>query len=94
MNMLGRWKTLGRICSSRCCINYIISVNFALGMNAAETDGRITSRARDLSRKFAERLKDAAPGSTHGVAFLTVLAGLKDVARHLGNIAERIPSIS
>ena len=46
--------------------------------------------ARDLTRKFADRLKDSPGNTTHDMAFLTVMSAVKDVARHLENIAERI----
>lgn len=66
----------------------------AMELDATQAEAHIVGRARALSRKFAEELSKAAPDTPHDVAFLTVLSGLKDVARHLGNIAERIPSVS
>jgi hypothetical protein len=50
--------------------------------------------ARDLTRKFAEQLKNDSGSTSHDMAFLTVMSGIKDVARHLGNIAERLPGFA
>lgn len=51
---------------------------------------RIVEMARDLTRRFAHRLKETSGDAPHDMAFLTVMSAVKDVARHLKNIAERI----
>lgn len=38
-------------------------------------------------------MKDQGDGSKNDIAVLSVLSALRDIARHLGNIAVRIPSI-
>ena len=61
-----------------------------LALDPDASEKRIVEMARDLTRRFAHRLK-ASPGDIpHDMAFLTVMSAVKDVARHLANIAERI----
>ena len=62
----------------------------ALSFDPDASEKRIVEMARDLTRKFADRLKDAPGDTPHDMAFLTVMSAVKDVARHLENIAERI----
>lgn len=61
-----------------------------LSFDPDASEKRIVEMARDLTRKFAHRLKDAPGDTPHDMAFLTVMSAVKDVARHLENIAERI----
>lgn len=61
-----------------------------LSFDPDASEKRIVEMARDLTRKFADRLKDAPGDAPHDMAFLTVMSAVKDVARHLENIAERI----
>jgi hypothetical protein len=65
-----------------------------LAFDAQEAESRIVNMARDLTRKFAEQLKNDSGSTSHDMAFLTVMSGIKDVARHLGNIAERLPGFA
>ena len=59
--------------------------------NPAEAEAEIKTEARALSKRYSEKLCHLAGDLPHDTAFLTVIAGIRDVARHLGNIAERIP---
>ena len=61
-----------------------------LSFDPDASEKRIVEMARDLTRKFADRLKDSPGDTPHDIAFLTVMSAVKDVARHLENIAERI----
>lgn len=56
------------------------------------SEKRIVEMARELTRKFAVQLKEAPGETAHDMAFVTVMSAVKDVARHLENIAERIES--
>lgn len=62
----------------------------ALSFDPDASEKRIVEMARDLTRKFADRLKDRPGDTPHDMAFLTVMSAVKDVARHLENIAERV----
>ena len=62
----------------------------ALAFDQDAAEKRIVEMARDLTRKFANRLKEAPGDAPHDMAFLTVMSAVEDVARHLENIAERI----
>ena len=59
----------------------------------AVTEDTITRAAKALSRQYSETLANAAGDRPHDTAFLTVLAGIRDVNRHIGNIAERVPAL-
>lgn len=62
----------------------------ALPFDPDASEKRIVEMARDLTRRFADRLKESPGDTPHDMAFLTVMSAVKDVARHLENIAERI----
>ena len=62
----------------------------ALALDSDASGKRIVETARDLTRRFALKLKEAPGDAPHDMAFLTVMSAVKDVARHLENIAERI----
>lgn len=57
------------------------------------TEDVITRAAKALSRQYSGTLSDADGDHAYDTAFLTVLAGIRDVNRHIGNIAERIPAL-
>lgn len=57
-----------------------------------ETERSIHAMAKTLSRTFAARLQSTEGTATNGIAFLSVLSGLRDISRHLGNIATRANS--
>ena len=59
----------------------------------AVAEDTITRAAKALSRQYSETLANAAGDRPHDTAFLTVLAGIRDVNRHIGNIAERVPAL-
>ena len=59
----------------------------------AVTEDTITRAAKALSRQYSETLANAAGDRPNDTAFLTVLAGIRDVNRHIGNIAERVPAL-
>lgn len=61
--------------------------------NPAEAEAEIKTEARALSKRYSEKLCHLTGDLPHDTAFLTVIAGIRDVARHLGNIAERIPAL-
>ena len=62
----------------------------ALAFDPNAFEGRIVEMARDLTRRFARQLQETSGETPHDMAFLTVMSAVKDVARHLDNIAERI----
>ena len=62
----------------------------ALAFDPNASEGRIVEMARDLTRRFARQLQETSGETPHDMAFLTVMSAVKDVARHLDNIAERI----
>lgn len=45
------------------------------------------------ARTLTLHMKDQGDGSKNDIAVLSVLSALRDIARHLGNIAVRVPSI-
>ena len=45
------------------------------------------------ARTLTLHMKDQGDGSKNDIAVLSVLSALRDIARHLGNIAVRIPTI-
>ncbi|MBO5940183.1 MAG: Na/Pi cotransporter family protein [Kiritimatiellae bacterium] len=49
--------------------------------------------AKATARTLTLHMKDQGDGSTNDIAVLSVLSALRDIARHLGNIAVRIPTI-
>ncbi len=51
-----------------------------------DVERSIHAMAKDATRTFASRFSGE---SSYGVAFLAVLSGLRDISRHLGNIATR-----
>ena len=53
----------------------------------------IKQAVKAVSKRYSFVLADAAKEGAHDTAFLTVLSGIRDVARHIGNIAERVPSL-
>ena len=59
----------------------------------AVTEDTIARAAKALSRQYSETLANAAGDRPNDTAFLTVLAGIRDVNRHIGNIAERVPAL-
>ena len=59
----------------------------------AVTEDTVTRAAKALSRQYSETLANAAGDRPNDTAFLTVLAGIRDVNRHIGNIAERVPAL-
>lgn len=67
-----------------------LRVGAVLSFDPDASEKRIVEIAHDLTRKFADRLKDSPGDTPHDIAFLTVMSAVKDVARHLENIAERI----
>ena len=62
----------------------------ALAIDSDASEKRIVETARDLTRRFALKLKETPGDAPHDMAFLTVMSAVKDVARHLENIAERV----
>lgn len=54
-----------------------------------KTERKIHSAAKDLSRSFAAGLRSREDGAADAVAFLSTLSALRDISRHLGNIASR-----
>jgi Na/Pi-cotransporter len=49
--------------------------------------------AKATTRRFSLHMKDHGDGSQNDIAVLSVISALRDIARHLGNIAVRIPAI-
>ncbi len=65
----------------------------ALTEEPAAAEAAIRQEAKALSRHYSEALCRTTGDGPHDTAFLTVLAGVRDVSRHIGNIAERIPAL-
>ena len=61
------------------------------GIAASEKDVHEFTKA--TARTLTLHMKDQGDGSKNDIAVLSVLSALRDIARHLGNIAVRIPSI-
>ena len=60
-------------------------------VEAAELE--IHELAKATTRRFSLHMKDHGDGSQNDIAVLSVISALRDIARHLGNIAVRIPAI-
>ncbi len=58
-----------------------------------EAEAEIRQAARAISKRYSAMLFTGDGEGAHDTAFLSVLSGLRDVSRHIGNIAERIPAI-
>ena len=57
----------------------------------AKKEAAIHAEAKQLSKDFSQHLGGADEQNAVGeIAFLSVLSGLRDIARHLGNIAVRV----
>lgn len=54
-----------------------------------EVEKSIHAMAKSVSRSFASHLSSRIGAESNGVAFLAVLSGLRDISRHIGNIAIR-----
>ena len=66
----------------------------ALAHDPAEAENEIRLAAKAVSRRYSETLLSAASdGLPRDTAFLTVLAGVRDVSRHVGNVAERLSAL-
>lgn len=57
----------------------------------AEEERKIQELARTTTHSFAARVQSAGGAPEGELAVLSVLAGLRDISRHLGNIATRVP---
>jgi phosphate:Na+ symporter len=70
-------------------------------LKTSETDvARVESAEKEIhemakatTRTLTLRMKDSGDGSKNDIAVLSVLSALRDIARHLGNIAVRIPAM-
>jgi hypothetical protein len=58
-----------------------------------DAEREIHELAKSTTRLFTLRMKDAGDGSQNDIAVLSVISALRDIARHLGNIAVRVPAI-
>ena len=54
-----------------------------------EVEESIHAMAKSVSCSFASHLSSRIGAESYGVAFLDVLSGLRDISRHIGNIAIR-----
>ena len=72
---------------------HVLRKGGALTEEPAVAEAEIKRAAKAISKRYSEALCNATDGLTHDTAFLTVLAGIRDVSRHIGNIAERIPAL-
>ena len=61
--------------------------------NIDDAEQEIHHLAKSTTRLFTLRMKDAGDGSQNDIAVLSVISALRDIARHLGNIAVRVPAI-
>lgn len=60
----------------------------------AEEERKIHELARTTTHSFAARVQSAGGAPEGELAVLSVLAGLRDISRHLGNIATRVPQFA
>lgn len=59
----------------------------------AAAEKEIHDLAKTTVREFTLNMKDHGDGSPNDIAVLSVISALRDIARHLGNIAVRVPFI-
>ena len=67
----------------------LAGVQFCLRVTA-EGDNTLTFTGAEAFEAAAARASSVTRTHSHDMAFLTVMSAVKDVARHLDNIAERI----
>jgi Na+/phosphate symporter len=60
----------------------------------AAQEAKVHAQAKAAAAALTRRLKDEGDGTRNDIASLAVLAALRDIARHLGNIAVRVPTIA
>lgn len=72
---------------------HVLRKGGALTEEPAVAEAEIKRAAKAISKRYSEALCAAADGLPRDTAFLTVLAGVRDVSRHIGNIAERISAL-
>ena len=72
---------------------HVLRKGGALTEEPTVAEAEIKRAAKAISKRYSEALCAAADGLPRDTAFLTVLAGVRDVSRHIGNIAERIPAL-
>ena len=72
---------------------HVLRKGGALTRDPDDVEATIRREAKALSRHYSEALCSTTGDGPHDTAFLTVLAGIRDVSRHIGNIAERIPAL-
>ena len=58
----------------------------------AAAEKEIHNMAKATIREFTLHMKDSGDGSPNDIAVLSVLSALRDITRHLGNIAVRVPA--
>ena len=58
----------------------------------AAAEKEIHDMAKATIREFTLHMKDSGDGSPNDIAVLSVLSALRDITRHLGNIAVRVPA--
>ncbi|MGN0852006.1 MAG: Na/Pi cotransporter family protein [Kiritimatiellia bacterium] len=56
-------------------------------------EASIHAGVRDLTRRFAQAASAGEGGKPRDLAFLSVLSALRDISRHIGNVAERLPAL-
>ena len=61
-------------------------------LEAVERERHLRDLIRDAMNKASERLRATGGGSEADLAPMTMLSSLRDIARHLGNIATRAPA--
>ncbi len=62
--------------------------------NPRETEARIHAQAKEMTRLFAARINAEGRRAETDMALLSVVSGLRDISRHLRNIAVRAPLIA
>ena len=72
---------------------HVLRKGGALTEEPSAAEAEIKRAAKAISKRYSEALCAATDGLPRDTAFLTVLAGVRDVSRHIGNIAERIPAL-
>lgn len=72
---------------------HVLRKGGTLAETPADAEAAITQAARALSKRYSGILFGGDGDRPHDTAFLTVLSAIRDVARHVGNIAERIPAL-
>ncbi len=68
-----------------------VKTGAAFAEDPRDTERRIHTHAKEITRLFAARMNTEVRSAETDMAVLSVVSGLRDISRHLGNIAVRVP---